>query len=72
LPENDKRQDYLRATVQDSENGLSVTPFEKQDSSMLSRLAKADALIMRKPFAPALNAGDEADCLPLPSGLWRL
>ena len=72
LPENDKRQDYLRATVQDSENGPSVTPFEKQDSSMLSRLAKADALIMRKPFAPALNAGEEVDCLPLPAGLWRL
>ena len=39
---------------------------------MLSRLAKADALIMRKPFAAALTVGDAVDYLPLPSGLWRL
>lgn len=72
LPENDKRQDYLRSTLTTTDAGQAITPFEKQDSSMLSRLAKADALIMRKPFAPALNAGDDVDYLPLPSGLWRL
>ncbi|MEQ9488374.1 MAG: molybdopterin molybdotransferase MoeA [Alphaproteobacteria bacterium] len=72
LQENDKRQDYLRSTLDGVPGDCSITPFERQDSSMLSRLAKADALIVRKPFAPALDAGATVDYLPMPSGLWRL
>ncbi len=72
LPENDQRQDYLRATLDGIPGSCRITPFEKQDSSMLSRLAKADALIVRKPFAAALKAGEPVDYLPLPFGLWRL
>ncbi len=59
LAENDRRQDYLRATTRvDPDGTLVVTPFGKQDSSMLSTLARADALVVRAPFAPAAKAGE--------------
>lgn len=58
LVENDKRFDHLRATLTtDAEGRLVATPFAKQDSSMLATLARAEALILRAPFAPALPAG---------------
>jgi molybdopterin molybdotransferase len=66
LGENDQRQDYLRATTtKDSDSNLTVTPFGKQDSSMLSRLARADALILRPPHAPAVKAGDVVEIIDL-------
>lgn len=59
LGENDQRQDYLRATVSsDAAGGLVATPFPRQDSSMLATLARADALVIRPPHAPAAKAGD--------------
>ena len=59
LPENDERQDYLRATLARDEDGvLIVTPFDKQDSSMLSRLAAAQALVIRPPGAPRAKEGN--------------
>lgn len=59
LPANDRRQDYLRAELAASESDAPVaTPFERQDSSMLSRLARADCLVIRPPEAPAAKAGD--------------
>jgi molybdopterin molybdotransferase len=59
LAENDQRQDYLRAIASsDADGTLVVTPFGRQDSSMLSTLAKADALVIREPFAPAAKAGE--------------
>jgi molybdopterin molybdotransferase len=42
-----------------------VEAFTIQDSSMLSVLAKADALIVRTPNAPAAKAGDPVRILPL-------
>ena len=66
LGQNDQRQDYLRATTtKDARGNLVVTPFGKQDSSMLSRLARADALILREPHAPAVKAGDAVDIIDL-------
>ncbi len=59
LPANDRRQDYLRATLAPDESGHSVaTPFGRQDSSMLSRLARADCLVIRPPEAAVAKAGD--------------
>jgi len=64
--ENDQRQDYLRATTTYDERGQAiVTPFNKQDSAMLSRFAKADCLIIRPPHAPAANAGDNVEIIKL-------
>ncbi|WP_321341070.1 gephyrin-like molybdotransferase Glp [Breoghania sp.] len=58
LPANDRRQDYLRATLRrDADGVLIASPFKLQDSSVLSRLALADGLVIRPPFAPALEAG---------------
>ncbi len=54
---NDRRQDYIRAALA-SDNGRTVaTPFQRQDSSMMATLARADALIVREPFAEAAPAG---------------
>jgi molybdopterin molybdotransferase len=56
---NDLRQDYMRAMLAKSPDGLPVaTPFGVQDSSMLSILARADALLVRQPHAPAARAGE--------------
>ena len=58
LPANDTRQDYLRATLAPSPDGLPVaTALPVQDSSMLSILARADALLVRPPHAPSAKAG---------------
>ena len=66
LPENDARQDYLRASLHLTENDhLVATPFATQDSSMLSLLAKADCLVLRPPNAPAAKSGDLSKVIPL-------
>ncbi|HVR66946.1 MAG TPA: gephyrin-like molybdotransferase Glp [Verrucomicrobiae bacterium] len=58
LPENDNREDYLRAEASyDSAGRLVATPFPKQDSSMLSLMARADCLVVRPIRAPAIKAG---------------
>ncbi len=58
LAANDKRADHLRATLSvDDAGNLVATAFPRQDSSMLRLMAQADALILRAPFAPALEAG---------------
>ncbi len=58
LAANDHRADHLRATLaRDEAGGWSVTPFPVQDSAMLSRLAQADALLLRAPDAPAEPEG---------------
>ncbi|MEM9633452.1 MAG: gephyrin-like molybdotransferase Glp [Pseudomonadota bacterium] len=58
LPENDRRQDYVRAMLgEDADGRLIATPFAKQDSSMLGLLARSGALIVRAPHAPAQEAG---------------
>jgi molybdopterin molybdotransferase len=59
LPENDGRQDYLRATLAVRPDTLPEATVEKQqDSSGLAVLAAADCLIVRPPNAPAAKAGE--------------
>ncbi len=66
LAENDRRFDHLRASLTTDRDGRPVaTPFPVQDSSMLKTLARADALILRPPFAPALPEGAEVPAIPL-------
>ncbi len=58
LGANDQRQDYLRARLERRDDGeLVATPFEKQDSSMLSSLVAAGCLVVRAPHAPPAEAG---------------
>lgn len=62
LPENDRRQDYLRARIsRDSEGRLVATPHERQDSSLMRLFAEADALVIRPPHAPPASAGEPCD-----------
>lgn len=74
LPDNDRRQDYLRATLSHdpADGALVATPFGRQDSAMMSRLARADALIVRPPHAPALAAGATVPILPFAAGALSL
>jgi molybdopterin molybdotransferase len=66
LAKNDRRADHLRATLSvDGEGRMMVTPAGVQDSSMLATLARADALVLRAPFAPALPAGAEVEAILL-------
>ena len=58
LKENDHRQDYVRARIARGASGeLLVTPFDKQDSSMMQVFARAEGLLVRPPNAPASPAG---------------
>jgi molybdopterin molybdotransferase len=65
LPANDTRQDYIRARLTHASGELMAEPFAIQDSSMLSVLAAAGALIVRAPHAPAVQAGEHVEILPL-------
>jgi molybdopterin molybdotransferase len=64
---NDQREDYLRARLQEREDGtLIATPVNHQDSSLLANLAAAQALLIRAPFAPAAKTGSACEILRLP------
>ncbi|MFM8750963.1 gephyrin-like molybdotransferase Glp [Rhabdaerophilum sp.] len=66
LPENDRREDYLRASLSIDAAGMPVaTPFADQDSSLLSVLARAGALVIRAPGAAAATAGQTCRILYL-------
>jgi molybdopterin molybdotransferase len=65
MPENDERQDYLRATLANGPDGPIATPLPAQDSSLMAPLAKADCLLIREPHAPAAPAGSPCVILKL-------
>jgi molybdopterin molybdotransferase len=69
LPENDRRQEYLRARLtHDPQRGAIATPFDRQDSAMLWTLARADCLVVRPPHAPPARAGSTVEFIPLAGG----
>lgn len=69
LPANDRRQDYLRATLdRDGGGQIVATPFDRQDSSMTSLLAQADCLVVRPPQAPPAPAGTRVPIMPFATG----
>ena len=64
MPEGADREVYWRARLDvDGTGRLEVIPDERQDSSLQTPLASANALIRRLPNAPAASAGDLADVL---------
>ncbi|WP_438277924.1 molybdopterin molybdotransferase MoeA [Nitrobacter sp.] len=66
LPSNQARQDYLRARLAHSAEGLpTAMPVGHQDSSLLGNLAAAEALVVRAPFAPAAQKGEPCDVIKL-------
>jgi len=67
LPANDHRQEYMRARITVSDNGVAVaTTVDHQDSSMLNNLSLANVLLIRPPNAPAAPAGARCDIIRLP------
>ena len=70
LGANDRRQEYLRsASTRRPDGALEVRPFKRQDSSMLALLARADCLVVREPFAPAMSPGTSVRVVPLGDSL---
>lgn len=59
LGPNAAREHYMRADLND---GV-CTAFEKQDSSLLSVLGHANALLVRPPHDPARHAGEEVEVI---------
>ena len=67
---NDMRQDYLRSALTPSADGAAlVTPFGRQDSSMLRILADAECLLVRAPHAPPAKAGSPCRIIRLDHGM---
>lgn len=70
LPANGPRETYMRAFAKLSATGqLEVTPFPRQDSSLLTPLTKANVLIRLPKKAGPWEEGDVIDVLPLGTGL---
>jgi molybdopterin molybdotransferase len=65
LPENDEREDYLRATLTFAADGPVATPVSSQDSSLMAHLSRADCLVIRPPHAPAGATGSPCVILKL-------
>jgi len=65
LPENGPREHYMRATLDTGGRYPRVTPGERQDSSLLTVLAHADALMIRPAGQGPLKAGALVDILRL-------
>ena len=64
MPENDRRQDYLRARIERGPDGrLVATAHDRQDSSMLALLVGSDGLLIRAPHAPAAKVGEPCEVL---------
>jgi len=66
LPANGPRDHYMRAViVRDADGRATIRARQDQDSSMVTVLADADALLRRPPHAPALAVGDPVPALIL-------
>ncbi len=61
LAANGPREHYMRARVE----GDRLSAFDNQDSSLLSVLAAANALLVRPPNDPARGAGDTVRYIPI-------
>ncbi|WP_281981998.1 molybdopterin molybdotransferase MoeA [Thalassorhabdomicrobium marinisediminis] len=64
LPAGGPRAHYMRAAFAETEHHREVTPFDRQDSSMLTVLAAANCLLLRPINCPASPAGDAVTILP--------
>ena len=54
LPQNGPRTHYMRAIVKNGQ----VTAFDRQDSSLLTVLSQANALLIRPPDDPPRAVGE--------------
>ena len=62
---NGPREHWMRAKLNHQDGSVFAEPYRDQDSSLVTVFALADALLRRPPGAPALDAGDLVEVLPL-------
>lgn len=65
LPTNGPRAHYMRARLSAGEGIPLITPFDRQDSALLSILGQADALLIRPISDGQRDAGSTVNYLPL-------
>ncbi|MGG7566195.1 molybdopterin molybdotransferase MoeA [Rhodovulum sp. DZ06] len=65
VPATAGREHYARAALEDGPDGPRLRVFNRQDSSVLSLLADADALAVFPAGAPAMAAGEMAEYIRL-------
>ena len=63
---NKKREHYMRSTVRRDGEHLICTPADRQDSSLLTVLSDANALMVRQPNDEAQPEGAIVTVMPLP------
>lgn len=62
---NGPRTHYMRARLSPGPGLPLITPFDRQDSALLTILTEADALMIHAKDGPALTAGTQVDYLPI-------
>jgi len=65
IESNGPREHYMRAVLSGAGPAARVRVFEDQDSGRLAMLARANALVVRAPHAPALPAGSAVELIAL-------
>lgn len=61
MPANGPREHYMRAIL----DGPEITPVDNQDSALLTRLVRANALLVRPPHDPPCPVGAQVSYIPL-------
>ena len=69
MSKNDKRLDFVRAKASYNNGVLNVTPFNLQDSSMITNFSRADCLIVRDPFEKSISNGENVKVLKFPNNI---
>ena len=69
LSKNDKRLDFVRANSSYKNGVLNVTPYNLQDSSMITIFSLANCLIVREPFEKPINNGENVKVLRFPKNI---
>jgi len=65
IGQNGPREHYMRSDLMPGNDFPEITPYGSQDSSLLSILSQANALLVRAPDDPPRKAGDLVKYLPL-------
>ncbi|MCK5931129.1 MAG: molybdopterin molybdotransferase MoeA [Fulvimarina manganoxydans] len=65
MPANGSRADLVRSVIRPGPDGPLLSPLPRQDSSLLSVYAEADALLLRPVNANPAEAGDPCRFVPL-------
>lgn len=65
LPANGPRAHYMRSRLSSGDGLPDITPFDRQDSALLSILGQADALLIRPVQDGPVSAGTTVDYLPI-------